>query len=75
MLIATYTLHNNYYILFVHLFNSHLTSNHQPVHCDNSDDDENDDVMSAYHRQNCSSPGRILYTVSYYEYGVNNFIW
>ena len=34
-------------------------------HDDNMDDD--DDGISAHYRQNCNSPGRILYTVSCYN--------
>ena len=51
---------------------SHKTASSQPLHStsgqpqDSSSFDE-DDVTSSYYRQNSTSPGRILYTVSYYE--------
>ena len=58
----------------IDLCNSHETSYQLHDPCNNNDDDSGDeDVTSAYYRQNCSNPGRILYTVSYYKYGgINN---
>ena len=50
-------------------FNSHITPNHQTVYGgnDGNHDDDDDDVTSSYYRQNSTSPGRVLYTVSYHE--------
>ena len=42
-----------------------VSTDHQLLH-DNHDEDS-DNVISAYYRQNCNSPGRILYTVSCYD--------
>ena len=49
-------------------FDSHASSLVLPDK-DKDDDSENDDVLSAYYRQNCNSSGRILYTVSCYNCG------
>ena len=60
----------SYYVTVImhDFFNSHITSkDHTPLLNDN-DEDSDDNDMSSYYRQNCNSPGRILYTVSYYSY-------
>jgi len=49
------------------LFLLHSHDNQSPLPYNNNDDDS-DDVKSVYYRQNCNSPGYILFTVSWYNY-------